>query len=74
MSLLLLSIAYADGNCLLDSCSKPSVKHPQAISVKEESLVPCSQDPITGFFRDSYCRTGEQDRGIHVVCGVMTFF
>ena len=31
-------------------------------------LVPCSYDPLTGYFRDGCCSTGEADRGIHVVC------
>ena len=66
------SFAHADGNCLLESCPQPALKHPEAISVQKDPLIPCSQDPLTGFYRDSYCRTGAQDRGIHVVCGVMT--
>lgn len=28
----------------------------------------CGAQPVTGFFRDGYCRTGPHDRGIHVVC------
>lgn len=28
----------------------------------------CGQDPLTGFFRDSYCRTCAEDRGVHTVC------
>ncbi len=32
----------------------------------------CGCNPVTGFFRDGFCNTGEQDRGIHTVCGVMT--
>jgi uncharacterized protein (DUF2237 family) len=27
---------------------------------------------MTGWFRDGFCRTDERDRGVHVVCGVMT--
>ena len=34
-------------------------------------LEPCSVDPVTGFYRDGYCRTGS-DPGLHVVCAVMT--
>ena len=67
-----LSLAYAGDRCLLESCPNSSAKHPEAMSVKEAPLLPCSQEPLTGFYRDSYCRTGAQDRGIHVVCGVMT--
>ena len=34
-------------------------------------LEPCSFDPVTGFHRDGYCRTGS-DPGFHAVCAVMT--
>ena len=32
----------------------------------------CCRDPLTGFYRDGYCRTGADDRGLHTVCTVMT--
>ena len=32
----------------------------------------CCRDPLTGFYRDGYCRTGAADRGLHTVCAVMT--
>jgi len=32
----------------------------------------CSTSPLTGWFRDGYCRTDRNDRGIHVVCATMT--
>lgn len=35
-------------------------------------LDPCGTDPMTGFFRDGCCRTGEQDRGSHTICVVVT--
>jgi uncharacterized protein (DUF2237 family) len=35
-------------------------------------LAACSQDPLTGFFRDGCCNTGPQDAGSHTVCAVMT--
>lgn len=35
-------------------------------------LEPCGTDPLTGFYRDGYCRTGSQDLGSHTVCAVMT--
>lgn len=31
-------------------------------------LVPCSYDPITGYFRDGCCTTDESDMGSHLVC------
>ncbi|VXC54974.1 DUF2237 family protein [Nocardioides sp. AX2bis] len=35
-------------------------------------LEPCGTDPMTGFFRDGCCRTGEQDQGSHTICAVAT--
>ena len=37
-----------------------------------EVLIPCSFEPLTGFYRDGCCSTGEEDRGKHTVCAVMT--
>lgn len=35
-------------------------------------LVPCSTEPMTGFFRDGCCNTSPQDLGAHTVCAEMT--
>ena len=35
-------------------------------------LETCCQDPLTGFYRDGFCHTGEQDHGSHVVCAQVT--
>lgn len=43
-----------------------------ANNVLGNTLIPCSLDPLTGFFRDGCCHTGPHDRGRHVVCAVMT--
>ena len=43
-----------------------------ALNVFGRPLVPCGVDPMTGFFRDGCCRSDPQDRGLHVVCVVMT--
>jgi len=86
LSVVLLSFLYAslmgcqtveevqaEENCLLDSCAQQQiVPQVQAQSVFEQDLQSCSENPLTGFFRDSYCRTDKQDRGVHVVCAVMT--
>ena len=29
-------------------------------------------DPITGYYRDGYCTSGAEDRGVHVVAAVLT--
>lgn len=45
---------------------------PDARNVLGEELVPCSLDPLTGFFRNGCCETGPEDTGLHTVCAVMT--
>jgi uncharacterized protein (DUF2237 family) len=35
-------------------------------------LVPCSLDPLTGFYRDGCCNTGPEDIGLHIVCAEVT--
>jgi uncharacterized protein len=42
------------------------------VNVLGGDLEPCSFDPVTGFFRDGYCRTEGVDPGFHAVCAVMT--
>ena len=43
-----------------------------ARNVLGSRLEVCSRDPLTGWFRDGYCRTDRWDHGIHVVCATMT--
>lgn len=43
-----------------------------ALNVLGEPLVPCSYDPLTGFYRDGCCHTDEHDHGTHVVCARVT--
>ena len=31
-------------------------------------LVPCSYDPLTGYFRDGCCNTDATDMGSHLIC------
>jgi uncharacterized protein (DUF2237 family) len=40
----------------------------ESLNVFGESLLPCSEDPITGFFRDGCCNTNDDDIGSHTVC------
>ena len=35
-------------------------------------LLPCSLNPVTGFFRNGCCETAAEDTGMHTVCAVMT--
>lgn len=43
-----------------------------ANNVLGEELMPCSIEPLTGFYRDACCNTGPEDVGRHVVCAEMT--
>ncbi|MEE9575384.1 MAG: DUF2237 domain-containing protein [Gammaproteobacteria bacterium] len=40
----------------------------ESINVFGEPLVPCGDDPVTGFFRDGKCNTCDEDTGSHTVC------
>ena len=44
----------------------------ESLNVLGEQLLPCSLEPLTGFFRDGHCNTCEADHGSHTVCAVMT--
>ena len=37
-------------------------------NVLDEDLELCSNDPLTGWYRDGCCNTDENDHGIHTVC------
>lgn len=43
-----------------------------ALNVLGTQLVPCSYDPLTGYFRDGCCNTDENDQGSHVICAKIT--
>jgi hypothetical protein len=42
------------------------------VNVVGGELLPCSLEPLTGFFRDGCCGTSEEDVGSHTVCCVMS--
>ena len=52
--------------------NSPASQTPPARNVLGTELVPCSTDPLTGFYRDGCCNTGAQDLGLHVVCARLT--
>jgi uncharacterized protein len=43
-----------------------------AKNVIDGNLEVCCNSPMTGFYRDGFCRTGGQDFGSHVVCAQVT--
>ena len=44
----------------------------QSVNVLGGALAHCSDDPLTGFFRDGHCNTCAEDQGSHTVCALMT--
>jgi uncharacterized protein (DUF2237 family) len=38
------------------------------LNVLNKNLEPCSKNPLTGFFRNGYCDTCNEDMGVHAVC------
>lgn len=48
------------------------MKKDESINVYGDSLEMCGDQPMTGFYRDSYCNTCNEDMGSHTVCAEMT--
>ena len=44
----------------------------EVINVLGKPLVPCSYDPLTGYFRDGCCKTDATDTGSHLICARVT--
>jgi hypothetical protein len=42
------------------------------MNVLGTELETCSEDPVTGFYRNGCCETGPDDVGLHLVCVVLT--
>jgi uncharacterized protein (DUF2237 family) len=43
-----------------------------SVNVFGEALESCSENPMTGFFRDGCCNTSDDDLGSHTVCVQVT--
>jgi uncharacterized protein (DUF2237 family) len=41
---------------------------PKPKNVLGGELKVCCSNPLTGFYRDGFCKTGAEDRGSHTVC------
>jgi uncharacterized protein (DUF2237 family) len=74
--MLVLPILISDAQ----QCEKPAKgaqmnekeNMPDTKNVLGTSLLQCGCAPITGFFRDGYCRTETRDVGRHTVCAIVT--
>ena len=42
------------------------------LNVLGTTLEPCCTHPATGYFRDGYCRTIQEDSGTHILCAIVT--
>ncbi len=63
--------ASADGaSCALPPARVGAAGHRSAAG---SELAPCGRGGlVTGFHRDDYCRTSDEDTGVHVVCAEVT--
>jgi uncharacterized protein (DUF2237 family) len=43
-----------------------------ALNVLGTPLEACSLDPMTGYYRNGCCDTGSEDKGVHIVCAILT--
>jgi hypothetical protein len=48
------------------------MKREPPVNVRGSELASCSNEPLTGFFRDGCCNTADADAGCHTVCAVLT--
>jgi uncharacterized protein (DUF2237 family) len=46
--------------------------YPKPKNVIGTEMKLCCTDPMTGFYRDGYCRTGADDTGRHTICILAT--
>ena len=61
------SMQNLNGKNTSDSCHRA---HNEAVYKKPLGLF--SQNPVTGFYRDGYCRVGPEDTGNHAVAAQVT--
>jgi uncharacterized protein len=50
-----------------ENMSKKDVRNVLGTPLKQ-----CCTEPLTGFYRDGYCRTGDVDTGSHVIAATVT--
>ena len=52
--------------------NKKTMINTAQLNVLGEPLVLASKNPMTGFYRNGYCQTDANDRGLHVVAAIVT--
>jgi uncharacterized protein len=60
------------GSSTSGSQAVDAIQIDEPLNVFGETLLPCSEDPLTGFLRDGCCNTNDQDVGSHTVCVLVT--
>ena len=66
-----------DQNCIIANDTKKNKINNQNMNSQQKNvfgdhLEIASSNPLTGFYRNGFCSTGDDDHGIHVVAAVMT--
>ncbi len=49
-----------------------SKKNTMPLNVLGQELQCCCMQPLTGFYRDGFCKTDEYDKGRHVICALIS--
>jgi uncharacterized protein (DUF2237 family) len=57
---------------MFDNASEKPQKPQKQLNVLETDLEVCGTDPMTGFYRNGCCNTGNDDVGTHTVCIIVT--
>jgi uncharacterized protein len=65
-----LGLANVQNIFIKSSATKMSSSNP--LNVLRQPLQLFSKQPMTGFYRDGYCRTGASDFGNHAVAGIVS--
>ena len=57
---------------MFDNTFEKPQKPEKQLNVLGTNLEVCGTDPMTGFYRDGCCNTGNDDAGTHTVCVIVT--
>lgn len=68
---LVVAESVADSNGTAHMMATASAVGPPR-NVLGGPLQSCCTSPLTGYYRDGYCKTDESDRGRHVICAQVT--
>ena len=68
-SLSILTVALAGMTNFSSALNEGSAGHKNIFG---QDLDLCSTSPLTGYWRDGYCKTNQQDQGTHTVCAELT--